>query len=193
MAYNVVILGSGRGSNARAILEAEREGNLGNARVAGVLSDNEHAGILEHARAFGKPAVYLSAAPYRTKLEGEAEVRYIEQVEAWDPNLVVLAGFMRVLKAGFLRAFRGRIINLHPSLLPKYPGLSAIQRALEAGEAETGCTVHWVTADVDAGEIIGQPTVSIKRDESLSTLENRVHAAEHELLPDVIRRLSEEH
>lgn len=190
MEYRVAILGSGRGSNARAILDAEREGRLGEARVVGILSDREDAGILEHGRAFGVESRFLSAAPFKTKLEGEAEAAYIRQLEAWGTHLVVLAGFMRVIKRGFLEAFSGRIINLHPSLLPKYPGLHAVERALESGEAETGCTVHWVNATVDGGAIIGQQSVSIREGESLETLENRVHAAEHELLPAIIAQLS---
>ncbi len=192
MLYRVVILGSGTGSNARAIMESEAAGSLGQAQVVGVLSDVDGAKILDHAREFGKPAVYLSAAPYRTKLDDEAELAYIEQVENWAPDLVVLAGFMRVIKRRFLEAFTGKIINLHPSLLPKYPGLHAIQKAFEAGESITGCTVHWVTADVDAGEIIGQAEVQIAADDDLDIVETKVHAAEHELLPRVIRELSQE-
>lgn len=191
MAYHVVILGSGRGSNARAILAAEAAGELGAAEVVGVISDHADAGILEHARAYGKPAVHLTGAPFKTKLEGEAEQAYIERIRAWSADLVVLAGFMRVIKPAFLEAFAGRMINLHPSLLPKYPGLHAIRRAWEAGDAETGCTVHRVTAEVDAGQILAQARVPIDPGMELDALEERVHAAEHELLPRVIRELSE--
>lgn len=190
MAYRVVILGSGRGSNARAILEAQAANRLGEAQVVGILSDQADAGILEHGRAFGVPSRYLSAAPYRTKLDGEAEHQYIEQIQSWKPDLVVLAGFMRVLKHPFLSAFAGKIINLHPSLLPKYPGLESIRRALEAGEAETGCTVHWVNEEVDGGDIIDQRQVSIESGDNQSDLAERVHAAEHQLLPQVIADLS---
>ncbi len=192
MNYRVAMLGSGRGSNARAILEAERDGRLGRARVVGILSDREDAGILEHGRAFRVESRFFSAAPFKTKLEGEAEAAYIRQLEEWKVDLIVLAGFMRVIKRGFLEAFSGRIINLHPSLLPKYPGLHAIERALESGEAETGCTVHWVNDTVDGGDIIGQESVTIRKGEDLATLEGRVHAAEHELLPSIIARLSRE-
>lgn len=191
MAYRVVILGSGRGSNAEAILKAERAGCLGKAKVVGLLSDQEGAGILKLGETYGVPAEFLSAAPFKTKLDGEAEQRYIHRIQEWAPDLVVLAGFMRVLKSPFLKAFSGKIINLHPSLLPRYPGLESIRRALESGDAETGCTVHWVNAEVDGGAIIRQTSVGIRNGEDLHSLEGRVHAAEHDLLPSVIAELSQ--
>ena len=107
------------------------------------------------------------------------------------PDLVVLAGFMRVLKPGFLGAFAGRIINLHPSLLPRFPGLDAIGQALKAGAEDTGCTVHYVTAEVDGGPILGQAVVPVLKGDTHESLAARVHAAEHGLLPSVIARLSE--
>ncbi len=140
---------------------------------------------------FGVTARYVDPAPFRTKLEGEGESRFIEAVSAEKPDLVVLAGFMRVLKPGFLGAFSGKIINLHPSLLPKFPGLDAIGQALRAGETETGCTVHFVTADLDAGPILDQMRVPIVPGETPESLAAKVHAAEHALLPSVIARLSE--
>ena len=189
--YNIVLLGSGRGSNAAAVLEAQRAGRLGRAQVAGILCDQPGARILELGPRFGVPAVYLDPAPFKTKLEGPAEARYIAQIRAWNANLVVLAGFMRVLKAEFLRAFAGRIINLHPSLLPAFPGLDAIRLAFDARGPATGCTVHAVTAEVDGGRILRQATVPIAPDDTLETLEAKVHAAEHELLPGVIADLSQ--
>src|SRR5277367_3174825 len=121
----VVILGSGRGSNAEAILSAERAGGLGNARVAAIFSDVADSGILALGPRFGVPSAFVDPAPFRTKLEGEGEGRFIAAVSAAKPDLVVLAGFMRVLKRGFLSAFEGKVINLHPSLLPRFPGLDA--------------------------------------------------------------------
>jgi phosphoribosylglycinamide formyltransferase-1 len=190
MAYRVAILGSGRGSNARAILEAQRKGRLGYAEVVGILSDQPDAGILDHGREFGVDSRSISAAPYKTKLEGEAESIYIRQLQSWDVQLVVLAGFMRVIKSAFLKAYAGRIINLHPSLLPRFPGLESIRRAWESGETETGCTVHWVNDTVDGGDVIRQKRVPIEPGEELAALEERVHAAEHQLLPSVIADLS---
>jgi len=187
----VVILGSGRGSNAEAILEAQRQGRLGAAHVVQILSDQANAGILALGARFAVPAAFVDPAPFKTKLEGPGEERFIAAVQAARPDLVVLAGFMRVLKPGFLNAFAGKIINLHPSLLPSFPGLDGIGQAWRRGVKVTGCTVHGVTAEVDGGPILDQAVVRIEPGESLESLTSRVHAAEHELLPGVIARLSE--
>jgi phosphoribosylglycinamide formyltransferase-1 len=189
-AMRVVIMGSGRGSNAEAILLAQQAGRLGKARVVQILSDKPDAGILALGARFGVPARFVDPAPFKTKLEGEGEGRFIAAVQECAPDLVVLAGFMRVLKPGFLNTFSGKIINLHPSLLPAYPGLDGIGQAFRAGVSETGCTVHYVTPDVDAGEIIEQVMVPIGPGETLDSLTAKVHAAEHRLLPSVIARLS---
>jgi phosphoribosylglycinamide formyltransferase-1 len=186
----VVILGSGRGSNAEAILKTQQAGALGRARVVHIFSDKAEAGILALGPRFGVPATYIDPAPFKTKLEGAGEERFIAAVRACAPDLVVLAGFMRVLKPGFLGAFAGKIINLHPSLLPAFPGLDGIGQAFRAGAKETGCTVHRVTLQVDAGEIIEQARVPIAPGETLESLAEKVHAAEHKLLPAVIARLS---
>ena len=187
----VVILGSGRGSNAEAILQAQQAGQLGRARVVALFSDKPDAGILALGPRFGVPASYLDPAPFKTKLEGEGETRFIAAVRAAQPDLVVLAGFMRVIKPGFLEAFAGKIINLHPSLLPSFPGLDGIGQAFRRGVKVTGCTVHGVTAEVDGGPILDQATVRVVPGETLETLAAKVHAAEHALLPAVIARLSE--
>ncbi len=187
----IVILGSGRGSNAEAILQAQQEGRLGRARVVAVVSDQPAAGILALGPRFGVPAHFVDPAPFKTKLEGEGEARFIAAVGAVQPDLVVLAGFMRVLKPGFLQAFAGRIINLHPSLLPSFPGLDGIGQAFRRGVKVTGCTVHYVTAEVDGGPILDQAAVRIDDSDTLETLTAKVHAAEHALLPAVIARLSE--
>ena len=123
-------------------------------------------------------------------MEGEGEARFITAVRDVTADLVVLAGFMRVLKPGFLNAFAGKIINLHPSLLPAFPGLDGIGQALRAGVRETGCTVHYVTLEVDAGRIIEQARVPVEATDTLEILTAKVHAAEHQLLPAVIARLS---
>jgi len=187
----VVILGSGRGSNAEAILQAQQAGQLGRARVVALFSDKPDAGILALGPRFGVPASYLDPAPFKTKLEGEGEARFIAAVRTAQPDLVVLAGFMRVIKPGFLTAFAGKIINLHPSLLPSFPGLDGIGQAFRRGVKVTGCTVHGVTAEVDGGPILDQATVRVAPGETLETLAAKVHAAEHALLPAVIARLSE--
>jgi len=186
----VVILGSGRGSNAEAILKAQQAEMLGRARVAHIFSDKADAGILALGPRFGVPAAFVDPAPFKTKLEGAGEERFIAAVRACAPDLVVLAGFMRVLKPGLLGAFAGKIINLHPSLLPAFPGLDGIGQAFRAGVKETGCTVHRVTLEVDAGEIIAQARVRVETGETIESLSAKVHAAEHKLLPAVIARLS---
>ena len=186
----VVILGSGRGSNAEAILEAQQRGRLGSARVVQLFSDQPNAGILLLGPRFGVPADFVDPAPFKTKLEGAGEERFIAAVRAAQPDLVVLAGFMRVLKPGFLNTFAGKIINLHPSLLPSFPGLDGIGQAWRRGVKVTGCTVHGVTLEVDGGPIIDQAVVRVEPGDSLETLSAKVHAAEHALLPGVIARLS---
>jgi phosphoribosylglycinamide formyltransferase 1 len=186
----VVILGSGRGSNAEAILQAQAAGRLGLARVVQIFSDKPDAGILALGPRFGVPAGVIDPAPFKTKLEGPGEDRFVAAIAAAEPDLVVLAGFMRVLKPKFLGAFAGKIINLHPSLLPAFPGLDGIGQAFRAGVKATGCTVHYVTLEVDAGKIIEQARVPIEPGDTLETLTAKVHAAEHVLLPAVIARLS---
>lgn len=188
----IVILGSGRGSNADAILQAQQAGKLGRARVVQIYSDRADAGILALGAKYGVPANFLDAAPYKTKLDGEAEQHYIAAILACQPDLIVLAGFMRVLKLPFLLRFEGRIINLHPSLLPSFPGLDGIGQAFRRGVKITGCTVHYVTPEVDGGPIIDQAAVRVEPTDTLETLAAKVHAAEHALLPAVIAQLSQQ-
>lgn len=186
----VVILGSGRGSNAEAILLAKQAGRLGRAEVVQIFSDNATAGILALGPRFGVPATFLDAAPFKTKLDGSAEEHYIAAINACLPDLIVLAGFMRVIKPGFLTAFAGKIINLHPSLLPSFPGLDGIGQAWRRGVKVAGCTVHYVTQEVDGGPIIDQAVVRIEEGDTQESFTRKIHAAEHELLPAVIARLS---
>lgn len=187
----VVILGSGRGSNAEAILKEQEAGRLGRARVVQIFSDQPNAGILGLGPRFDVAAAFLDPAPFKTKLEGEGEDRYVHAIQRCAADLVVLAGFMRVLKPKFLTAFAGRIINLHPSLLPSFPGLDGIGQAWRRGVKITGCTVHYVTTEVDGGPIIDQVAVRVEPDDSPETLATKIHAAEHVLLPEVIARLSQ--
>ena len=188
----VVILGSGRGSNAEAILLAQQAGRLGRARVVQIISDRPAAGILAFGPRFGVPAAYVDPAPFKTKLEGAGEERFIAALRAAKADLVVLAGFIRVLKAGLLGAFAGKIINLHPSLLPHFPGLDAIGQAWRAGVAESGCTVHYVSSEVDGGQILAQAAVRRKAGDTEEGFAQKIHAAEHQLLPAVIARLSKQ-
>jgi len=190
MAYPIVILGSGRGSNADALLKAESKKQLGLAKIAAIVSDQEDAGILKLGQKHAVPAIYID--PQRTggRLSEEAEQAYIERIQSFSPRLIVLAGFMRIITAPFIEAFEGRIINLHPSLLPSFPGLDGIKQAFEHGVKITGCTVHWVTADLDAGPIIDQKEVHIEESDTQEMLAKKIHIAEHRLLPEVVSRLS---
>lgn len=186
----VVILGSGRGSNAEAMLAAQQEGRLGDARVVQIFSDRAAAPILNLGPRFAVPAQYLDPGPFKTKFDAAGEERYVQAIRACAPDLVVLAGFMRILKPGFIDAFPQGIINLHPSLLPSFPGLDAIGQAWRRGVKVTGCTVHRVTSEVDGGPILDQAVVRIDAEDALETLEAKIHAAEHRLLPEVVARLS---
>src|SRR5436853_5717588 len=182
------ILGSGKGSNCRAILESIRSGTLAaEARV--VISDVLDAPILEIARAFNVRNAYLPPGQFRTRLEPNAEAELVRMLRDAEVDLVLLAGFMRVLKSPMLQAFPRRIVNIHPSLLPKYPGLEAWKQALDAGETVTGCTVHYVDEKIDHGDIIAQRDVPILPNDTAESLHARIQVTEHELYPAVIAKI----
>jgi phosphoribosylglycinamide formyltransferase 1 len=185
---NLGILGSGKGSNCRAILEKVAGGDLA-AVPRVVISDVLDAPILDIAREFSVPNAYLSPGKFRTRLEPATEMELVGMLRDADVDLVVLAGFMRVLKAPMLEAFPRRVINIHPSLLPKFPGLEAWKQALAAGEKITGCTVHYVDAQIDHGDIIAQREVPILPNDTAESLHARIQAAEHELYPEAIALL----
>ena len=188
----VALLGSGRGSNAAAVLRAAATGNLGRANVVGIWCDIPDAGILDLGPQFNIPAVFLDPGPFRTKFSPEREMAWAQALKAANVDLVVLAGFMRVIKAPLLNAFPGRILNLHPSLLPAFPGLDGIGQTWRAGVPEGGCTVHWVTAELDAGAPLGQKRVARLSSDTEASFAARVHEAEHQLLPAVIAQLSQQ-
>lgn len=184
------ILGSGRGSNCRAILERIRSRDLpAEARV--VISDVPDAPILDIAREFTVANAYLPPGQFRTRLELDAENELVNTLREAGVELVVLAGFMRVLHAPMLKAFPRRIINIHPSLLPKFPGLEAWKQALAAGEEITGCTVHHVDEKIDHGKIIAQREVPIQSEDTPESLHVRIQIAERELYPAVIAEFCE--
>jgi phosphoribosylglycinamide formyltransferase-1 len=176
------ILGSGKGSNFLALAQARAEGRL-SAEIALVLSDVSDAGILKHAWERHIPSRFIPPGNFRTKLDEEAESCYVDTLKEAGVDFIALAGFMRVLKGDFLKAFEGRILNIHPSLLPAFPGLQAWKQALDYGVKVTGCTVHFVDASVDSGAIIGQQTVPILDNDTPETLHQRIQTAEHELYP----------
>jgi phosphoribosylglycinamide formyltransferase-1 len=184
------VLGSGKGSNFRAIAEAIDRGEL-EAETRIVLSDVADAGILKLARARGLRAEFVEPGRFRTRMEPEAEQRLVSLLHEAGAEWVVLAGYMRMIKAPMLEAFPRRIINIHPSLLPAFPGLQAWAQALAAGVPETGCTVHYVDAGMDTGDIIDQRRVPVLPGDTEESLHARIQVAEHELYPAVLRRLAD--
>src|SRR5436189_1884488 len=179
------IVGSGKGSNCRAILERIRSGDLA-AEARLVVSDVLDAPILDIAREFSVANAYLPPGRFRTRLEPETEEQLVQMLRDAGVELVVLAGFMRVLHEPMLKAFSRRIINIHPSLLPKFPGLEAWKQALAAGERVTGCTVHYVDERIDHGDVIAQREVPILPNDTAERLHARIQTAEHELYPTAI-------
>ena len=187
--FRLGVLGSGKGSNFVALADAVAAGKIP-AEIAIVLSDVEGAGILAHARERQLPATFIAPGKFRTKLDEDAEREFVKFLQEAKVDLIVLAGFMRVLKGDFLRAFEGRIVNIHPSLLPSFPGLESWRQALDYGVKLAGCTVHFVDAGVDSGAIIGQQAVPVLDGDTAETLHQRVHAAEHELYPQCVAALA---
>ena len=183
------MLGSGKGSNFVAIADACATGTIP-AEIALVVSDVENAGILTQARERNLPARFITPGKFRTKLDEESELAFVAALKEAGVDLIVLAGFMRVLKGDFLRAFEGRIVNIHPSLLPSFPGLEAWKQALDHGVRVTGCSVHFVDAGVDAGPIIAQSTVPVVDGDTPEKLHARIQAAEHELYPKCVAAIA---
>jgi len=183
------ILGSGSGSNMQSIQDAIDAGTL-NARIVRVISDVPDAGILARAARHNIPASYESAAPFKTKLEGEAEERYIRILKDAGAEVVALAGFMRIVKPGFLAAFPNRVLNIHPALLPSFPGVAAWTQCHEYGAKIAGCTVHFVDAGTDTGPIILQRSVPVLDDDTPETLHKRIQVEEHIAYPEALRLLA---
>ena len=177
---NIVILISGRGSNMQAVVEAA----VPNTRVAAVLSDRADAAGLAWAAGRGIPTAALNHKDYPTREAFDEALA--ESIDRYRPDLVVLAGFMRILGSAFCRRYAGRLINIHPSLLPAFPGLDTHKRALDAGCRIAGCTVHFVTEDLDCGPVIAQGAVPVLDGDTPDTLAARVLAAEHRILPQAV-------
>ena len=180
------VLGSGKGSNFRALAEAFQSQTLGAEPVI-VLSDVEHAGILDLAREFEIPFHFVAPGSLRTKMSSESEAEIVRLLREVKVDFVVLTGFMRVIKEPLLQAFPGRILNIHPSLLPAFRGLEAWRQAIEAGVSEAGFTVHLVDAGVDTGAILGQSRVPVLPGDTAESLHTRIQVAEHGLYPRIIR------
>ena len=182
----IAVLGSGKGSNCQSIIDAIAEGTL-NARIVCVIADVEDAYILERAAQQGIPARYISAAPFKTKLEGQAEAEYLAELRRHDAEVIVLAGFMRIVKGGILAAFENRVLNIHPALLPAFPGVESWKQALDHGVKIAGCTVHIVDAGIDSGPILVQRAVPVLPDDSPETLHARIQVEEHLAYPEALQ------
>ena len=183
------VLGSGKGSNLDSLAKycARPESPL---EIALVASDVENAGILNLAKTHGLRALFIPPGKFRTKLDEEAEQRFISALREANIDLIVLAGFMRILKGEFLRAFAERVINIHPSLLPAFPGLEAWKQALDYGVKITGCTVHFVDQGIDSGAIIAQSAVPILDNDTPASLHARIQQAEWELYPPAVEKVA---
>lgn len=185
----IAVLGSGKGSNCQSIIDAIAARQL-NATITCVISDVPDAFILERARQNHIPALHISAAPHKTKLDGLAQDNYIQAIRSHCADIVILAGFMRIIKQPFLQAFPNRVLNIHPSLLPAFPGLEAWKQALAYGVKITGCTVHIVDGGVDTGPILVQRTVPVLDNDTPESLHARIQVEEHIAYPAAIAKLA---
>ena len=185
---DVVVLLSGTGSNLQALIDSTRTGNSP-VRIAAVISNRSDAYGLQRARDAGIDTRALDHKAFDGREAFDSAL--IELIDAFNPKLVVLAGFMRILSADFVRHYEGRLLNIHPSLLPKYKGMHTHQRALDAGDREHGCSVHFVTEELDGGPLVVQAVVPVESDDSAQTLAQRVHTQEHRIYPLAVRWFAE--
>ncbi len=185
---NVVVLLSGTGSNLQALIDSTRTGDSP-VRIAAVISNRSDAYGLQRARDAGIDTRSLDHQAFDGREAFDAAL--IELIDAFKPQLVVLAGFMRILSADFVRHYAGRLLNIHPSLLPKYKGMHTHQRALDAGDGEHGCSVHFVTEELDGGPLVVQAVVPVESGDSAQSLAQRVHAQEHRIYPLAVRWFAE--
>ena len=186
---NLGVLGSGKGSNLESLFAAIESGKL-NARVACVLSDVADAFILERARRRGVPVFHIDCMPFKTKLDGATQARAIALLREHGADTIALAGFMRMVKPGLLSAFPNRVVNIHPALLPAFPGLNAWKQAVDYGAKVSGCTVHFVDAGMDTGPIIVQKSVPIFSDDTPQALHARIQEQEHVAYPEALQLLA---
>ncbi len=186
----VGVLGSGSGTNLQSIIDNVAAGRVP-AKIACVVSDVQDAFILERARKHGIEALYIPPGKYKTRLDKTAEENYIQALRERGVGLVVLAGFMRMLKEDFIKTFPARIINIHPSILPAFRGLEAWKQALDYGVKFTGCTVHFVEMGMDTGPIIMQAVVEVKDDDTPQVLHQRIQVEEHRIYPEVVRLIAQ--
>ena len=180
------VLGSGHGTNFEEIAKKIASGKIRNAEIAVVISDVKDAPILEKAEKMGLRSLYLPADDFKTKLEGPQEEAYIRTLKEHGVDYVILAGFMRMIKKGLLDAFPMKVVNIHPALLPAFPGLESWKQALSYGAKLAGCTIHFVDAGMDSGPIIAQAAVPVLDGDTPSSLHARIQEQEHIWFPKVI-------
>ncbi|MFP3514598.1 phosphoribosylglycinamide formyltransferase [Pseudomonas sp. SIMBA_077] len=185
---DVVVLLSGTGSNLQALIDSVELKNSP-AKIRAVISNRADAYGLQRAKDAGIDTRALDHTAFEGREAFDAAL--IEVIDTFNPQLVVLAGFMRILSANFVRHYQGRLLNIHPSLLPKYKGLHTHQRALEAGDSEHGCSVHFVTEELDGGPLVVQAVIAIESDDSPHSLAQRVHTQEHQIYPLAVRWFAE--
>lgn len=183
----LAVLISGNGSNLQALIDAIAAKQL-DANIHTVISDNPDAFGLQRAQEANIPAIHISPTDKKT-----FETALLTTLQKYSPDLIVLAGFMRILSVKIIQTYPNKIINIHPSLLPKYPGLNTYERVLAAGDLVHGTTVHFVTEQVDQGKIIAQQSVPILLNESVTTLKQKIQAIEHRLYPKVIQSIAKKH
>lgn len=184
MTHRLAVLISGSGTNLQAIMDAQKAGSL-DAEITVVFSNRANAAGLERAAQAGIPTASLDHRDYPDREQFDQAM--IEVLSPYTPDTVVLAGFMRILSAVFVRHYAGRLINIHPSLLPKYRGLNTHARALEAGDSEHGCSIHFVTEELDGGPVIAQAPISVQTNDTVDSLSKRVQQREHLLYPQVLQ------
>jgi len=184
---NVVVLISGSGSNLQALIDSQAEDNP--ARIRAVISNRADAFGLTRAQDADIPTAVLDHKAFDGRESFDAAL--MEVIDEHAPDLVILAGFMRILTPGFVRHYQGRLLNIHPSLLPKYKGLDTHRRALEAGDSEHGCSVHFVTEELDGGPVAIQAALAVEPGENIEQLTQRVHSAEHQIYPLAMRWFAE--
>lgn len=180
---NIVVLISGSGSNLQAIIDSCAD-SIQDGKVTAVFSNKADAYGLERAKAAGAEGVFIDPKAFETREAFDNEL--MTQIDTFQPDLIVLAGYMRILSNDFVRHYMGRMINIHPSLLPKYPGLNTYQRAIHAGDEEHGTSVHFVTEQLDGGPVILQAKVPIFDEDSVEILTKRVQVQEHRIYPLVV-------
>ena len=185
---DVVVLLSGTGSNLQALIDSD-DVKASPAKIRAVISNRADAYGLQRAKDAGIDTRVLDHKAFEGREAFDAAL--IEVIDEFKPKLVVLAGFMRILSAEFVRHYQGRLLNIHPSLLPKYKGLHTHQRALEAGDGEHGCSVHFVTEELDGGPLVVQAVIPVESDDSPHSLAQRVHAQEHRIYPLAVRWFAE--